>query len=673
MEQNKNSDIKDFDTTEINQEMKISDGTEIQTINYELIHLIIARILIFIILVLIVSVIIFIYKSNNNNQIAPDIGNKPEPQKNIINPYFRMMGLNYNNLLDFKPFEMQHYKPDKMELKYYKKYLPRNKNDEIITELNDIFNTKYLLINNSEISFDYIYTIREKDFTPGVYKNKSYENLTFFQEYQNQDLKEIKDFYLSCEKDKPKTKLKKIKSSPEPNVSIIIVFYNQRQKLMRTIKSVQKQSLRRIEIIIVNDNNTNLEEYKSIIEQDDRIRIFTQKEPYGLWRKRMDGFLYSKGKYILHMDAGHVLSDRLVIKDVCQMCVKYDLDSLRFTYSRTIDDYNFKQNLKLAEKKIYPDNDTKIQYGKPKYDVHQFDYRIIWTRLVKAELFSKGLDLVDSTVLNAKKNLWDDMWWNSLINKVSFSNLVINRLGYIYLENKNIEIQPCLDDEIGRDKTMNELLYFLYFDAVLLDKNDEKKPVINNLRKFNITNSTFDGIPMDIEFLRKKSDIFYALMKKMLLDPAVMFADKIYIKELLDSTRQMIKTKKEEKRAKKRAERLALIKAKEEGDFRQSNNIYNNYNNQSQNNNNNQINNPQYNPNIHSGNNNLLNQQNQINQKYNNNIINQNNQMNNNQLYTNNQISPNNEKNNKNNNQIINQINNNNQNNPGINQMNNNQ
>lgn len=381
------------------------------------------------------------------------------------------------------------------------------------------------------------------------------------------------------------------------------------------------------------------------------------------------------------MDAGHILSDRLVIKDVCQMCVKYDLDSIRFTYSRTIDDYYFKQNLELAEKKLYPINDSKIQYGKPKYDVHQFDYRIIWTRLVKAELFSKGLDLVDSTVLNSKKNLWDDMWWNALINKVSFSNLVINRLGYIYFENKNIEIQPCLDDEIGRDKTMNELLYFLYFDAVLLDKNDEKKPVINNLRKFNITNSTFDGIPMDIQFLRKKSDIFFALIKKLLLDPAVMFADKIYLKDLLDSTRQILKTKKEEKRARKRWERLALIQAKEQGEFIPYNNMYNqiqnnNNNNYFYNNNNNQINNQQYNPNIHLGNNNQLNQQNQINQRYNNNIYNQdqNSQINNNQQYPNNQIIQNNGYyNQNNNNQIINRINNNNQYNPGINQMNNNQ
>ena len=210
-----------------------------------------------------------------------------------------------------------------------------------------------------------------------------------------------------------------------------------------------------------------------------------------------------------------------------------------------------------------------------------------------------------------------------------------------------------------------------------MDKNDEKKPVINNLRKFNITNSTFDGIPMDIQFLRKKSDIFFALIKKLLLDPAVMFADKIYLKDLLDSTRQILKTKKEEKRARKRWERLALIQAKEQGAFRPYNNMYNNYNNQIQNNNNNnyfynnnnQINNQQYNPNIHLGNNNQLNQQNQINQRYNNNIYNQNqnSQINNNQQYPNNQIIQNNGYyNQNNNNQIINRINNNNQYNPGI-------
>ena len=401
------------------------------------------------------------------------------------------------------------------------------------------------------------------------------------------------------------------------------------------------------------DNNTNLDEYSNIIEHDERIRIFTQKESYGLWRKRMDGFLYSNGKYILHMDAGHILSDKLVLHDVLSMCVRYDLDTLRFTYSKKKDSQTLKTNIKFEKKKIYKVDDTKIKYGKPNYNVHQFDYKIIWTRLIKADLISKGLDLLDPIILNVKQNAWTDMWWNELINNVSFSNLIINRLGYIYFKNKNFEFQPNLNNDIEKEKAINELLYCFYFDTLLLDQNNEKRPVINNLRKFNRTNSFVDGIPMRLDFLRKKSDIFFALIKKLLFDPAVMFVDKIFIKDLLDSTRLLIKTKKDESRAKKREERLALIINRH-----QLNNMhnYNNYFNNKQMNN--QLGNNYQQRKKH----------NMINPQYNNNIINKNynGQINYNQQYTNNQMNQNN------NNQPINKVNNNNQNNQGINQLNNN-
>ena len=655
MEQNKNSNSnsKYFESSEINQEMKISDGTEIPTIDYQIIHLIIARIIIFIILVLIVSVIVFIYNENKKNQMMWYSVDNQEQKQDIINPYFKMMGLNSTNIIDYKPFEMKHHLPDKTDLKYYTNYLPSNQNNEIILDMNDIFNSKYLLINNSEIDFDYIYVLRQNDFEPGRFQNVTFENISFFQEFENQNPEEIKNFYLSCEKEPKKEIRKIIKSHPNPLISVIIAFYNQEQKILRTIKSVQKQTLYNIEIIIVKDNNTNLDEYSNIIEHDERIRIFTQKESYGLWRKRMDGFLYSNGKYILHMDAGHILSDKLVLHDVLRMCVRYDLDTLRFTYSKKKDSQTLKTNIKFEKKKIYKVDDTKIKYGKPNYNVHQFDYKIIWTRLIKADLISKGLDLLDPIILNVKQNAWTDMWWNELINNVSFSNLIINRLGYIYFKNKNFEFQPNLNNDIEKEKAINELLYCFYFDTLLLDQNNEKRPVINNLRKFNRTNSFVDGIPMRLDFLRKKSDIFFALIKKLLFDPAVMFVDKIFIKDLLDSTRLLIKTKKDESRAKKREERLALIINRH-----QLNNMHN-YNNY--------FNNKQMNNQL--GNNyQQRKQHNMINPQYNNNIINKNynGQINYNQQYTNNQMNQNN------NNQPINKVNNNNQYNQGINQLNNN-
>ena len=76
------------------------------------------------------------------------------------------------------------------------------------------------------------------------------------------------------------------------------------------------QTLKNIEIIIVDDEANNAKKYyKNILDSDYRIRLFTQNKNLGLWRKRIDGFLYSRGEYILHINPGDILSDSFVLED----------------------------------------------------------------------------------------------------------------------------------------------------------------------------------------------------------------------------------------------------------------------------------------------------------------------------------------------------------------------
>jgi hypothetical protein len=212
---------------------------------------------------------------------------------------------------------------------------------------------------------------------------------------------------------------------------------------------------------------------------------------------------------------------------------------------------------------VFPSNVTKIVYGRPGYDVHELGYGTIWNRLVRADMFSKGLDLVDNVILNIKKNYEEDIWWNDLVDRVSFSNLIVNRLGYIDLYNKNITFEPLIGTFKERDKSINEFIYFWYFDLILLPKNDEKKPVINALKKFNDTNNTICEIPMKLSFLKKKSNIFILLIKKLLEDSYVAFVDKIFIKDLSDSIRQIIKNNKVEEKKEKAREKLEKERKKQ--------------------------------------------------------------------------------------------------------------
>ena len=148
----------------------------------------------------------------------------------------------------------------------------------------------------------------------------------------------------------------------------------------------------------------------------------------GLWRSRMDGFLYSKGKYILHFDPGDILADNFSLEDAFYFVTKYNLDTIRFSFSRI--NKEPASDEQLEDMRIYPTKHLKIIYGRPDYDVHEYGYGTIWNRLVRANVIIKGFDLVEIDILNAYKDIWEDVWWNDLIDRVSFSNLIVNKISY---------------------------------------------------------------------------------------------------------------------------------------------------------------------------------------------------------------------------------------------------
>ena len=93
---------------------------------------------------------------------------------------------------------------------------------------------------------------------------------------------------------------------------------------MKSIRSIQNQSFKNIEIIIVNDCSTdNSSKYFNyLLETDPRIRIFHHLQNMGCWRSRLDGFLYSRGKYIIYFDMGDIYSDEFVLEDAYKAKIK---------------------------------------------------------------------------------------------------------------------------------------------------------------------------------------------------------------------------------------------------------------------------------------------------------------------------------------------------------------
>ena len=346
----------------------------------------------------------------------------------------------------------------------------------------------------------------------------------------------LRDFYLACDRKKLfKVRKNKSESYEEPIISIIIPFFNKKLEFLRTIRSIQLQTLKNIEIIIVDDEATSTKEYyKHILDSDFRIRLFTQNKNMGLWKKRIDGFLYSRGEYILHINPGDILSDSFVLDDLNNLVHRYNLDTVRFSFSKTIYDSKFKRNIVFNQNKIYPNIFTKILYGRPGYNVHIFGYGTIWNRLVRSGIFRKALDLVDEDLLNIHKDLWEDMWWNDLVDRVSFSNLVVNRFGYTNLYDINNEYVPRSNDKYLREKTIHEFILFWLFDLKLMPKNDNKQKIINNILNFIKPENTFGGVRVSLQNLINRFEPYELLLLNLIEDPFVNSKNKDFLKKIYE-------------------------------------------------------------------------------------------------------------------------------------------
>ena len=434
-----------------------------------------------------------------------------------------------------KKIEYVKYRDENLQL--YKDILPKtNDQNKEIQSLEEIFNSRRLFIPDTNLTPEYIRFLRKINETEEeIYKKKYSENETkidpsFFN--KRVDQLNFKDFLSINVKNKLLFNTSQLENNDKPLISIIISAFNKAKELMISARSIQNQHLKNIEIIIVDDCSTDDSSVylKELLETDTRIRVFTHLKNMGLWRTRLTGALYSRGKYIIYFDAGDLYEDNYVLEDAYNLMEKYNLDSCKFLF-RLIFGYEKPETNRIF---FHVYNNSKIVYETPNIKNMNTlvfkDWGNIWNRITRKNIIIKGLYLLNERVLNIYKNHWEDLWYNELISRVSYSFLVVERVGYLYSITPGGSGRVKLHDERARNNMIQEYINFLVFDYFIMPNSTAQ--IISKLKEYNSSKSL-----LQLSYFRSKFYILDDLLMDLINDTNVSLNDKIFLNQLLQDSK----------------------------------------------------------------------------------------------------------------------------------------
>lgn len=136
----------------------------------------------------------------------------------------------------------------------------------------------------------------------------------------------------------------------EPLISVIVPVYNAEKYLNECIRSILNQTLKNVELLLVDDGSTDHsgEICDRYAKQNRRIRVFHKKNQ-GVTSARRIGVASAKGKYICFVDADDTLKDNALETLMEKMTNNIDVVISDSQFEKVITGVEFLNRLLLCE------------------------------------------------------------------------------------------------------------------------------------------------------------------------------------------------------------------------------------------------------------------------------------------------------------------------------------
>lgn len=298
------------------------------------------------------------------------------------------------------------------------------------------------------------------------------------------------------------------KKLPKPKVSVIIPVYNTGFILNTTLSSVVNQTLKEIEIIVVNDKSTdNSEEIiTKFIQQDRRIKYISHEHNMSSSQARKNGVAVAEGDYIMFVDGDDELAPNCIEKAYTTIKEK-NVDIVNFG-TKVINCGNMAQSrIDMNQRMLEPFNGLlKGNIQKACFIDKKFAFNV-WNKIYNAEVCKKGFNCVENGFFPKAQDLYAFFYISKFANSYyGFSDQL-----YKYNFGFGVTGGDCIDLERFK-KLISESLIL---QALRRDKKNAStetdRIIIKNI-KFNLINECYSKFENQLEF-KDKNEGFNLLVE----------------------------------------------------------------------------------------------------------------------------------------------------------------
>ena len=272
-----------------------------------------------------------------------------------------------------------------------------------------------------------------------------------------------------------------------PKISIIIPIYNGGKYLNYSLRTIQNQELKEIEIIIIDDCSTDdsLNDVERLMKEEPRIRLIKNFRNRKILYSKSIGALNSNGEFILELDQDDMFIREDLFSKIYLESKKNNLDIVQFRDIIKEDFYferrtriNFGKLHWIFPKKTFFMNETQLKETLFK-DNNNY---LLWGLLIRSEIYKKAIYIIWEFIINYQFIYNEDYISTTMIMTLAHNYKYLNIFGIMHLRHQNATSFKCI---YKAELHLSNIIFPIYLNNYFVKNNPKYVNLIFNYIRLN--------------------------------------------------------------------------------------------------------------------------------------------------------------------------------------------